>query len=171
MELHAQEGTRSEAGVKRRNGKRVTKQTTVRTTVGGRNGFEPPADLDAECLAAWHELRQECASVLDDADAKMLELAAVATGRFRQARAAITKHGSTLEVTRFRYGNETTEVVDNPAVKQEQTYALMLHRACVALGIGPSPRAAFSGIGVEGMQASEALNGVADLVAIRGGRA
>lgn len=166
------EGTRSEVGVKRRNGKRVTRQTTARTTVGGRNGIpNPPARLDAECLEAWHELRGQCDAVLDDADASMLEMTAVALGRCRQARESITKHGAIIEVTRFRYGNETTELVDNPAMKQERDAFGMYIRGATELGIGPSARAKFSGLAIEGMQPSEAMGSVADLVSIRGGRA
>jgi P27 family predicted phage terminase small subunit len=160
MELHQAEGTKSEVGVKRVAGtnRRATQRKPQRTTLlKGRDGLSCPPDLDDDCKAAWAQLREDCAAVLDAADAAMLETAAVALGRFRQARKSISENGLTIEVHKQGRQAEWTEIVDNPAVKREREYAATLHRAMVELGIGPSARSRFSGIGIEGQSATAAF--------------
>jgi P27 family predicted phage terminase small subunit len=180
MEQHAVDGTKSEVGRKRVPGTRKRAATpkgqprtpTARTLVAGRGELRAPTGLDRECAAAWKQLRGECDAVLDLADAAMLETCAVALGRFRQARAAIKEHGLTIKVVRTsRDGSEYDDFRENPAVKLERDYAMMLHRAMVELGIGPSARARFSGAGVEGKQPADVLEGLGELRAIAGGKA
>ena len=164
-ELHALEGTRSEVGVRRQAGgnRRLNAQPKPETVlIGGRGELETPPNLDEMARLAWVELRNQCQAVLDLADAAMLETAAIALGRFRQARAEIASSGLMVE-------NRFGERVPNPALKVEQAAATMLHRAMVELGIGPSARARFAGIGVEAKSEAAELDGVADLVALRGG--
>ncbi len=169
MEQHALEGTKSEVGQRRvpgtnRRAQSASTRTTKRTTVGGREGItSAPPMLDQDAGAAWLELRGQLASVLDDADAAMLEVAAVALGRFRAARRLVNAGGLLVE-GRFE------QMVENPAFKIERDAATMLHRAMVELGIGPSARARFSGVGVDGLAADQVLDGVGELVALQGGR-
>lgn len=180
MELHAIDGTKSETGRARVPGTRKRAKPpagqpatpTARVLVAGRGALKVPRGLDRECAAAWKQLRSECDAVLDQADAAMLETAAVALGRFRQARASIKVHGLTIEVVKTgRDGSEYVDVRENPAVKLERDYASMLHRAMVELGIGPSARARFSGAGVEGKKPADVLEGLGELRAIAGGKA
>jgi P27 family predicted phage terminase small subunit len=140
----------------------TSEQPTERVTVAGRkvDAMTPPPGLDDQALAAWHQLRNDVASILDEADAGMLEAAAIALGRFRQAR-AIVNAGGLLVPNRF------DELAPNPALKIEREAGAALHRAMVELGIGPSARARFSGLGVGVDEAAE-LAGVGDLVQIRG---
>lgn len=174
LELHAIDGTRSEAGRKRVPGTRQRAKPpagqplapTARVLVGGRGELRMPRGLDKECRAAWRELHSQCAAVLDQADAAMLEVAAVALGRTRQARASITAHGMTVQVERVGRGRVAyTDTVPNPAIRLERDYTAMLHRAMLELGIGPTARARFSGAGVQGLPAVAALDGLGELVA------
>lgn len=160
MELHALEGTKSEVGVKRVVGSRQranARQAPKTMLLKGRDGLAAPAFLDVECLAAWAQLREDCAAVLDAADAAMLEVAAVALGRFRQAREDISRRG--FIVTVHKQGREASwdEELPNPSIKAEREYAATLHRAMVELGIGPSARARFAGLGGEGQSADDAF--------------
>jgi P27 family predicted phage terminase small subunit len=135
------------AGTKRRATTRPEPKTVL---LKGRDGLSAPNHLDEMALAAWAQLRDDCAAVLDAADAAMLEAAAVALGRFRSARIVVNRDGLLVE---GRFG----QMVENPALKVERDAAMMLHRAMVELGIGPSARARFAGVGVEGLQVSGAF--------------
>lgn len=158
MEVHALEGTKSEVGVKRVAGsnRRANPRPAPKTVLlKGRDGLSCPPLLDDECKSAWAQLRGDCAAVLDAADAAMLEVAAVALGRFRQAREDIGRRG--FIVTVYKNGRDASweEEVPNPSIKAEREYAATLHRAMVELGIGPSARARFAGLGGEGRTAEE----------------
>lgn len=160
MELHQAEGTKSEVGVRRVAGtnRRANARADQKTVVmRGRDGLVAPDHLDDECKAAWAQLREDCAAVLDAADAAMLEVAAVALGRFRQARKDISERG--FIVTVHKQGREASwdEEVPNPSIKAEREYAATLHRAMVELGIGPSARARFGGTGGEALKPSDAF--------------
>lgn len=152
-ELHELEGTRSEVGVKRIPGthRRATTAAPARTTLlKGRDGLVMPAGLDADAKKAWAQLRGDCEAVLDAADAAMLETAAHALGRLRQARRIVNRDGILVD---GRFGL----LVENPVLKVERDAIGMLHRAMVELGIGPSARASLGGLGVEGQSERDAF--------------
>jgi P27 family predicted phage terminase small subunit len=122
VELHRQEGTyRAD-----RHGKPSPASDLVKP--------KPPAGLFREALAVRRELVCELERVgtLHSADRHLIELAAVAVGRMRQARALIAKEGLTARGDRGS--------VVHPAVRVELSAMRELRALLSELGLSPTSR-------------------------------
>lgn len=124
--------------------------------VGGRGEIQPPPGMDPEIVKVFATLAAASGSILDTADAPMVEAAATLLHRARVAGEDIAKRGL-LVLGRF------DQVVENPSVKQERDALAAFRQYAEQLGIGPSARARLAGLGTEGKKVEEDFDELADL--------
>lgn len=138
IEVHEAEGTLRASRHKR---------TSLR---GGRPSsvLKPPTWMTVSQRAAFKELAGSQATVLDVADAPMVEAAAVLLDRARQASRAV----GALKVPN-RFGHDEPD----PMLKVERDAWNAFRQFAEQIGVGPSARARLGAIGDEGQSADTAF--------------
>ena len=156
LERHLSEGTY-----------RKDRHAAAPTLAGGRRAVEVPRGLDVATRRAYEQILEGCASILDAADAAMVEACATMMARARIAGADVKKRGM-LVPGRFDGADGQPTLVENPSVKQERDAWNSFRQFAEQLGIGPSARARLASLAVEGRDAVDELDGLGDLRAIGG---
>ena len=134
------------------------------TVVAGRGPLKPGKGMTRPVAAVFRELSKLGASILDQADAPIVEAAAVALLRARQATADVETRGMLITVTRTnRSGDSWDEDAPNPSVAIERAAWAEFRLLTDRLGIGPSARARLAGLGVEGKPAAESFDELAEM--------
>ena len=161
IEQHRREGTL-----------RPERHAATPLLVGGRGELERPAWLSGLAAAAWDALyaHLSAAGVLDVADAGVLEGAAVAWARAREAGALVNRDGMTREVTRFgRDRTEFTTVEQHPAVRIERDSWALFLRLGEQLGLTPAARARLGNAGAQGRDFLDEFPEFAEIHVLPGG--
>lgn len=136
------------------------------TVVGGRGVPDPPGHLPAGVQEAFRELVAPMAEsgVLDLVDAPLIESAATCLWTAREARRDITERGQLIEVRRV--GADKSELIrtePNPSLRIERDAWQEFRQLSDRLGIGPSARARLAGFGIQGREADEQFDELAEL--------
>lgn len=92
----------------------------------------------------------------------MVEACATMLARARAAGADVKRRGM-LVPGRFDGADGQPTLVENPSVKQERDAWNSFRAFAEQLGIGPSARARLASLAVEGREASDSLEGLAEL--------
>lgn len=105
--------------------------------------YEIREDLPKEVSEIYHRITEELkdSKILNNLDIDLLDTAAYAIYRMRQAREIIDRDGTLI--------SSGKTMIKHPAVNVERDYQSIFHSCCIQLGLSPSSRTKLSMINLE----------------------